>query len=155
MWSHLVLVEKVVLAAEVAAEVLLYLATELVQVEELQIQYLHQLDGVIMVENNGNGCYCAGGGGGAGANGYDGEMCYHSTSLIPRGQLGRGGTGLIVHITVGDVGYAGGGSAALSERGPDIGGGGRGPGGYPTPDLVLLVKLMWFWWWRRLSNSCQ
>ena len=49
--KHLVLVEKVVLVAEVAAEVLLlYLVTELVQVEELQIQYLHQLDGVIMVD---------------------------------------------------------------------------------------------------------
>ena len=28
------------------------------------------------------------------------------------------------------------------QRGPDIGGGGRGPGGYPTQDLVLLVKLI-------------
>ena len=36
--------------------------------------------------------------------------------MQPLGQLGRGGTGLIYNITGYDVGYAGGGSAALSER---------------------------------------
>ena len=51
MVKHLVLVEKVVLAVEVAAVVLLlHLVTELVQVEELQTQYPHHLDGVIMVD---------------------------------------------------------------------------------------------------------
>ena len=85
-------------------------------------------------QNNGNQPYCAGGGGGAGANGYDGgDANNFPTSMSPLGQLGRGGTGLIYNITGYDVGYAGGGSAGISERGPDIGGGGRGPGGYPTP----------------------
>ena len=85
-------------------------------------------------QNNGNEPYCAGGGGGAGANGYDGGNANSfPTSMVPRGQLGRGGTGLIYNITGYDVGYAGGGSAGISERGPDIGGGGRGPGSYSTP----------------------
>ena len=85
-------------------------------------------------QNNGNEPYCAGGGGGAGRSGYDGgDANSFPTSMVPRGQLGRGGTGLIYNITGYDVGYAGGGSAGLSERGPDMGGGGRGPGGYPTP----------------------
>jgi len=85
-------------------------------------------------QNNGNEPYCAGGGGGAGANGYDGGNANSfPTTMNPLGRLGRGGTGLIYNITGYDVGYAGGGSAALSERGPDIGGGGRGPGSYDTP----------------------
>ena len=52
--------------------------------------------------------------------------------MSPIGQLVEG-TGLIYNITGYDVGYVGGGSAGISERGPDIGGGSRGPGGYPTP----------------------